>query len=338
MKKSEAAGEQNLFLTIPQFERLKDIHVKIASLRYPNTKELAQDHDVSIVTISRDIELLRDKYYAPIEYDAVNRGYYYSEEYDFPLLHSMTSKQIQVLTSAKTLLSHYKGTPLYKDAEELIDMMSNSSYKKSNSLMKRIALPPSPEISINSETWNKIVRALESNLVLKFDYNGRWNTKTTHRVVHPYQLLLADGVCYVWGWDETADQESSEGCRLFNLSRMKLVLVTKDSFTLPNDFEFESKCGGGKFGAFQDSNKNTYIIEFYKDSREYVKSCKWADDQKITDDEEKKCTTITFSASQHNSILEWVLAQGANAKPLAPKFLVKQWKDTIRGMMQNAGL
>jgi len=173
MKKSEAAGEQNLFLTIPQFERLKDIHVKIASLRYPNTNRLAQYHEVSIVTISRDIELLRDKYHAPIEYDAVKRGYYYSEEYDFPLLHSMTSKQIQVLTSAKTLLSHYKGTPLYKDAEELIDMMSNSSYKKNDSLMKRIALPPSPEISINPETWDRIVRALENNLVLKFDYNGR---------------------------------------------------------------------------------------------------------------------------------------------------------------------
>ena len=43
------------------------------------TKQLAFDLESGIATISRDLDYMRDRMYAPIEYDYAQKGYYYTE-------------------------------------------------------------------------------------------------------------------------------------------------------------------------------------------------------------------------------------------------------------------
>ena len=62
-------------------ERLIFINKTLNSDAYPNTPKLAKQLEVSIATISRDIEFLRDRLNAPIEYNHERKGYYYSEKY-----------------------------------------------------------------------------------------------------------------------------------------------------------------------------------------------------------------------------------------------------------------
>lgn len=69
-------------ITHRMIERLLQIHGKIKSGCFPNSKQLAYDLETSEPTINRDIEYLRDSRGAPIEYDHVNRGYYYTEDYE----------------------------------------------------------------------------------------------------------------------------------------------------------------------------------------------------------------------------------------------------------------
>lgn len=69
-------------ITHRMIERLLQIHAKIKSGCYPNSKQLAYDLETSEPTINRDIEYLRDSRGAPIEYDHLKRGYYYTEDYD----------------------------------------------------------------------------------------------------------------------------------------------------------------------------------------------------------------------------------------------------------------
>ena len=49
-------------------ERLLVINNDVGTGKYPNTPKLAKKLDVSIATISRDVEFLRDRLNAPIEY------------------------------------------------------------------------------------------------------------------------------------------------------------------------------------------------------------------------------------------------------------------------------
>ncbi|WP_253686129.1 MULTISPECIES: YafY family protein [unclassified Treponema] len=106
----------------------------------------------------------------------------------------------------------------------------------------------------------------ENNSIIEFDYNGRHNIETTHRRVHPYQILINEGVCFLFGFCELRNAE-----RLFCLSRIKNLIITDDNFKLPQDYEFSSRCGGGKFGTFISTDIRTYKIRFYGPARQYVK-------------------------------------------------------------------
>ena len=308
-------------------ERLSKIHAKIKSGCYPNTQQLAFDNEVSVPTISRDIEFLRDRFGADIKYDASQRGYYYAKDFDMPL-NLISSKDIISLSLAKQLMTQYEGSPVYNEISSIIDFLTDSQGIGKSDFLKRVAAPPLPKVIVNEDTWNKVIIALKENTLLEFDYNGRWRTETTHRKVRPYQVLLQDGMYYVFGYDENAD-DGNGGERLFNLCRIKNIENTKLNFELPDDFEFVSRCGGGRFGAFKESDKVQYEIDFYDDARQFVKECVWADDQEFIDYDEDCTTTIKFTSSQSLKVLEWVLSQGANARPRAPEEFVERWKKEI---------
>ena len=152
-------------------------------------------------------------------------------------------------------------------------------------------------------------------------------------MVHPYQVLLQDGMYYVFGFDENANKGKG-GERLFNLSRMKNIENINKTFNLPENFEFTSRCGGGRFGAFKEAKKEKFEIDFYDDARQFVKDCIWADDQEIIDSEEENMTTIKFTSSQSDKVFEWVLSQGVRAHPVAPESFVARWKNEIQKLNQ----
>jgi len=322
------AEQKRHVVTHLMLERLVGIHKKIKSGTYPNTRQLAEEFNEGkgIATISRDIEFLRDRFGAPIEYDSTHRGYYYTEDFDMPL-NSISPDKLGPLFAAKMMLSHFKGTPMYDEVSNVIDFLADSVPQGNSEMLKRIALPPTPQLLIEDKTWAVIMNALQSNTIIEFDYNGRWNTETTHRKVHPYQLVLDDGRYFLYGY-----AEERKDTRLFALSRIRNPKETEESFILPSDYDFTSHCGGGKFGSFSSGKKDYYKIEFYECARQMVKDCIWAEDQKLTDDETRDCTTIEFSSTQFFAIEEWILAQGCYAKPIEPEWIVEDWKDHIREM------
>lgn len=314
----------------PQLIRISKIHKKILSGNFPNSNELAQELETSVVTISRDIEFMRDSMLAPIEYDASHRGYYYTEEFKMPNF-SLSEKDAEVLSSAKILLSHFKGTPLYDDAENIINLISSTVVKnKSDNCIERIAVPPRIRIKYDKDLWNMLWLAIRGNYIVEFDYSGRWHSKIEHRRVRPYQLLLDDEL-FLFGFSEERNAE-----RFFSFSRIKNLVITKDVFELPEDFSFESKCGGGKFGIFLSDDTVEYKIAFYNDARPLVRDMVLSDDEKIEEDEENSRTIVTFSSSQHRKVLEWLLSFAFNAKPLAPEDLVIDWKNSISWMADLA--
>lgn len=55
-------------------ERLIYIHKRIKAGKYPNCTFLSKKLECSIPTINRDIEFLRDRFLAPIEYESAKKG------------------------------------------------------------------------------------------------------------------------------------------------------------------------------------------------------------------------------------------------------------------------
>ena len=316
-------------------ERLWVIHYAIKSGTYPSAnklKGLCKDQagsEVTTVTLNRDIRTLRDRYYAPLKYDRGRNGYYYENNWDFPL-NIISTQDVFFLSAAKTLLSGFQGSPLYEKISEAIDFVTKTHATGKIDLLNRIAIPPTPIFSVDNQVWDDVVKALQDNFIIEFDYNGRWETDTTHRRVHPYQLLLYEGMCYLYGYAEERKAE-----RLFVLTRMRNLKITADHFELPAQYEFSARCGGGRFGTFASNDKDKYVIDFYRDARQYIKDRVWADDQKITDFDKEDRTRIQFTGTQFLAIQGWVLSQGGNAIPRKPKWLVEEWKNQISQMVKN---
>lgn len=321
-------------ITYRMLERISYIHRKIKSGCFPNTKQLAYDLESGTATISRDIEYMRDRMFAPLEYDSFRKGYFYSENYEPDIKNSFSEKELNVLLSAKKLLSRYKNSPVYKEACDVIDLLTSASMNGKNvDLMNRISVAPaeeiSEEVSIDEKLWKTIQKSLNENRILAFDYTDRWGKKTEQRRILPFQLVLEDNICYLFGFDEMRNDE-----RIFSLSRIKNAETSEETFVLPDDFEFEKHLGDSKFGAFFSKKLEHYIIDFYDEARTIVRERKWAENQIITENEYE--TRIEFDSTQFLKIKTWILSNGANARPFAPEWLVQEWKRNAQEMWKMA--
>ncbi len=327
-------------LNTMMLNRILIIHQLIKSGSYPSRERIRDKiEDVlrverpSTATFSRDMNTLRDIFKADIAYSKEYGGYYYTDKnFNLPL-NNLKGDELFYLTCAKTLLENFAGTPLYKEISAAIAFVVDSSGHVGGDLLSRIAVPPTPQASIDNAVWQLLKGALLSCQIVEFAYVGRWHEEKKRRRVRPYQILLDEGMYYLWGYDELA---TPAGTRLFCFPRIENLTITADTFELPDDFEFKKHTGGGKMGVWSDTHTLNYRVEFFGVSKNFVKDYVWAEEQVIEDVPEHDSVVITFRSAQWQRVLGWILSQGAGARPLEPQWLVKAWKDEIKKMESRA--
>jgi predicted DNA-binding transcriptional regulator YafY len=314
--------------------RIYFIDQQIASGKYPNADYLAKEYEVGTATIYRDIEYMRDMLGAPIEYCAKNRGWYYAEKSFRLPARFATANDMLALGMAKTLLSLYRDTPLYDSAKRLLDditaPLTKENAEKNDSppwYENRIVVPPVASAPVNPETWERLISAMRENRLVAFEYYGIGDDRHNMRLVRPYQLLFDNGIWLLYGY-----AEERSAIRVFNLSRMKNVSLTNETFVLPKDYDYTARADGSYFGVFV-GKKYRFKIAFNKTGGQWAGDRKWAADQTI-----KATDTgfiFEFMSTQYEQVLAWVLSRGTDAYPLEPAVLVSEWKKHVRGMMKK---
>lgn len=311
----------------PALERLIFIHKMIKSGTYPNCTTMSKKLGMGVATIQRDVTFLQGRFFAPIEYDYFHKGYFYTEQFELGM-DQLNPDDMLLLTSAKVLISHFEGSPLYDNLSTIIDFATSSS--KDNSMLNRIALPPSSLAIVDKKVWTTIYESMKTNNVIEFDYNGLHRGKKTHRRVHAYQLLMDDGLYYLFGFSEERN-----AIRMFNLSRIENIAVTEDTFVLPENYAF-SGCSKGKFGAFISTKPVRYKVRAQGIARQSIKERVWAEDQKFEESPDGKSVCMTFTSTQEEKILHWILSQGADIEPVSPAPFVEKWRKRIMEMYKLA--
>ena len=110
----------------PQHSRLLFIDREIAKGSYPNCSQLANDYEVSVKTIQRDLDYMRYHLDAPIDYSAKHRGYWYTEpNYQLPAI-SIKESDLFAIYLAEKLLTQYEGTPLYDSLRSVFRKIEES--------------------------------------------------------------------------------------------------------------------------------------------------------------------------------------------------------------------
>ena len=65
-------------------ERIYFLHAELSANRYPNSKTLIEEFEISQPTARRDFAYLRDRLLAPLAFDHQQNGFYYTQD-DFNL-------------------------------------------------------------------------------------------------------------------------------------------------------------------------------------------------------------------------------------------------------------
>lgn len=106
-----------------------------------------------------------------------------------------------------------------------------------------------------------------------------------------------------------------------DLNYMTDVVVLNEEFDLPEDYDINNYSGGGRLGAYKGDKIENYKIRFTGYAKDWMKNHKLADNQTFKEDEGS--TTVSFSSSQYDKVLELILSWSRQAEPLAPARLVK---------------
>jgi predicted DNA-binding transcriptional regulator YafY len=301
--------------------RIYKIDAQIAAGKYPNSDDLSQLCETSISTISRDIEFMRDQLLAPIEYESFKRGYYYTEK-TFRLPAGFTSADdLLALSMARSIFSLYRDTPLYEASYQLLQSITSpiDSNGINDCLENRIVVPQIASAKVDPVIWKNVISGLKENRILTFDYKGIRDKEYKHRRVRPFQLLFDSGVWYLYAFSE-----ERKAIRLFSVSRMINAQLTRDNFTLPNNYSYYDISGERYFCVLNNLEKDRYVINCYGEAVVFATERQWAADQKIS--EIKEGVAIEFTSTQYEKVLKWVLSNGCYAEPRKQKKLVDDWK------------
>ena len=291
-----------------------------------NSKYFENRFKVANITILRAIKTLKDM--DLLEEKQFHGSYVIKKEVE-QIYSKKTRQNLALVAGLKGLLQQYKNTPLFDSVTKLIYFLEPKVAKDDTVLSSaRVIVPPQIEYDVNLKNWDKVYEAIQKNRKINFRYTKSYTDTKALRIVRPYQLLLDNGSVYLFAYSEYADL-----VLLYDLNFMADIVVTDETFELPEKYDFSYYCGGGRLGAYKGNKIEKYKIKFTGYAKDWIKQHKWADDQKFTEDEDS--TVITFSSSQYDKIFELILSWGTQAEPLAPKRLVTRWEKEISAMYKK---
>jgi len=107
-----------------QTERLLALDRQIRNSEYPNCSTFAAEWEICTKTAQRDIDYLKDRMGAPLEYDALKRGYFYSEPTFMLPAVQMNEGELAALLMGSQMLKAFQGTPMAEKLSAVFDKLS----------------------------------------------------------------------------------------------------------------------------------------------------------------------------------------------------------------------
>ena len=238
-----------------------------------NSKYFENHFHTSNVTILRAAKTLKDM--DLLEKKQIHGSYVIKKSVE-QVYSQETKKNIALIASLKGLLQQYKNTPLFEQITKLIYFLEPKVAKEDSVLSSsRIIVPPGIEYDINISNWEKIYFALQNNHKIQFRYTKPYTNNKALRIVRPYQLILDNGSVYLFAYSDY-----TKNVLLYDINYMTNILITKEIFELPDNYDFNNYLAGGKLGAFKADYTPTFVIKFTGYAKEWIKHHKWAENQK----------------------------------------------------------
>lgn len=306
--------------------RMLRIHQRLLEGRHPNCSTLARDIEVSSKTVQRDLDYMRDQLGLPIDYDAVRRGYRYTQPVrHFPSIPT-TEGEVLALFVAQKALEQYRGTPfeqpLAKAFAKLAEALDDGVSVDLGELAGALSFRHTGVALTRLEIFQTVTTGLMESRELAFSYRKLNGSRPEQRRVRPYHLASIDGQWYLFAYDL-----ARKDIRTFVLGRIQSVPTLGDSFEKPADFSLSERLMGS-FGVFSGGGRHRVRIAFDPFAAQLVRERSWHPSQEIRELPDGGLELL-LELDALEEIERWILSWGGHARVVSPKLLQQRVRQTL---------
>ena len=328
-------GGVNMKRNKPQFWRLVELDRQIREGKYPNCLTFSEKWEVTQKTVQRDIDYLKYSLEAPIEYDRIKKGYFYTDKSWFLPSLNMSEGDLLILLVASRAMEQYRGTPVAGKLEQIFnkiaELIPDRISVKPELVFSRFSFTSPPAKPIDEKIWVQIVRGLLTQRKVKMTYQAFESTAAKAWLFSPYHMANLQGEWYAFGTTESGDMVVQ-----FSLARIISANITDIPFTIPDGFDSKTLLAGA-FGRFTSGGQpKTIRLLFNKEIAAWVLERQWNAQQKVVRRKNGEIE-LSFPAAGLFEVFRWVLAWGHHVQVLEPQELKKMISDEINLMKGRTG-
>ncbi len=305
-------------------ERFYKIQQLLKNRRYVGTQEFLDALEVSRATFKRDLEYLRDRFNAPIVYDAEHEGYRFDDKvedravWQLPGLWFSAEELVALLTMDRLLAELGPGVlsevigPFRKRIRELLASGEHSA----QDVASRIRVLAMGARAIEPAHFRTIATALLSRRRLRIRHSRRQDGDVLEREISPQRL-----VHYRDNWYVDAFCHKRQALRTFAVDAIEQATVLDKDAKAVGEDALERHFASG-YGIFAGAETEEAVLLFNATRARWVSRETWhpKQDGKLQLD---GTYLLKFPYSREPELVMDVLKYGADVEVLAPESLRK---------------
>lgn len=316
-----------------KMERFFKIDQMLRTARYGVTRQQFLDElEVSPATFKRDLEYLRDRMHAPIDYDKKLKGYVYIEDSDFQLPGLwMNEGEIHALLTMQHLLTNLQPGMLDDHIKPLMERITNLlelGEHTEDEINKRIRILSMANRAIDHGYFELLTSAVLQRQRINITYYNRADDIETIREVSPQRLIHYRDNWYLDTWCHLRD-----GLRTFAVESIKKAELLPDKAKNVSEKLLNEELGSG-YGIFTGSKTHQVTLRFNPLTARWVSSEQWHPGQHGGYDEEGYYV-LSFPFSDDRELIQDILKYGPNVEVIKPASLKKRVKQALQEAVQQ---
>ena len=314
--------------------RLCRIETLIRSRGHVSFATLLDELEVSPATLKRDLEFLRSRLGAPIEYDRDLNGYRFGTEraggrQELPGLWFDEAELYSLLMAHQLLSSLDSDGLLSRHLQPLLgrihQLLGSGEATAAETLMQRVKIVTALRRPVPSQQFERVSAALLSRRRLHLRYLTRGRSEVSERDVSPQRLVHYRNTWYLDAWCHRV-----EALRRFALDAMEAATLLDGRAVDVALADVQARMDAG-YGIYAGGRRRWAVLAFEARAAQWASREEWHPDQKgrwLADGRFE----LRLPYVDDTELVMDVLRQGEEVRVLAPQALV----DAVRTRLAAA--
>lgn len=315
-----------------QTERLYKIQNLLRQGGIVSRSRFLEELEVSYATFQRDLDYLRDRLHAPIDYDPVGGGYRLVSDDQAPR-HAMpgmwlNAAEIYALLTIQEIVRQFQPgllTPFVKPMLERLNQLVGAEPDSSFEIQRRIRIHRINTRTVQPSAFDPVGMALLSRRQIQIDYLGRGRNICESRTVSPLRLTYYRDNWYLDAWCHLRN-----GLRCFSLDSITSAVASEaDALEIP-DGEIDAISALG-YGIFTGSTLEWATLQFLPERARWISREVWHPLQQAEMQHDGHCV-LRLPYSDDRELVMDILRHVPEVAVLGPPAL----RAKVRAMLERA--